>query len=272
MNVHPLVKAFLIGSMIAGCATPAQRFSRTARAMGLTSQLITGATFQHRLYLNRKALSAEKNELHVYLDGDGTPWERARWLSEDPTSRNSLILKLMNQDSGSALLLGRPCYHGLSRSRKCHFKYWTSHRYSQLVVDSLTSALQNWLVNRNYKKIVLIGFSGGGTLAVLLAEKLKKVDVVVTIAANLDVNYWSLHHGYPPLTNSLNPIELQPLPAHIKQLHFAGMRDKNVPSKSIENYANRQLNATYVPVLDYTHYCCWDESWSAMLKKYIFNE
>lgn len=194
--------------------------------------------------------------IHIYLDGDGTPWKNKRWLSKDPTSRTPLILQLMQLDKSPALLLGRPCYHGLNITPKCDAKYWTSHRYSTAVVQSMRLALLQWLAQREYDQVILIGYSGGGVLAMLLADQIPKLKYVVTLAANLNVSEWSLYHGYPPLYDSLNPADLE-LNTQIQQLHIAGTEDKIVPAYIIEKFAAKQENATYLLLSKQDHRCCW---------------
>ncbi len=257
---------FLAFAITAGCSSPAQRFTDMAGSYAMQSRSVAGKAFKHRIYIKADTIPDNPQRLHVYIDGDGTPWEHRRWPSADPTSRNPLILHLMQADPNPALLLGRPCYHGIADS-KCQPKYWTSHRYSDIVVESMVQALNNWLRQFSYQNLVLIGYSGGGTLAVLMAARLENISSVVTLAANLDMAGWSLHHGYQPLQNSLDPIKQPPLPEHIKQFHFAGLDDENVPSKSIERYSDQQSNANYIPLADYDHACCWQEDWVEKIKR-----
>lgn len=251
---------------LVACSSPSQKFTKTAKYFNFYPQQIIGKPFQHQFFLNQQALNnSQKDTLHVYIDGDGTPWEGNRWVSRDPTSRNPMILDMMNADNAPSILLGRPCYHG-PNDISCNSKYWTSHRYSEVVVNSMSNALNNWLLLNPYKNIVLIGFSGGGTLAVLMATNIHNISTLVTIAANLDVNGWSHHHNYKPLKGFLNPLELTPFPSSIKQIHFAGLQDKNVPAKIIKNFSDKQTNAIFYPVAKFNHHCCWATSWNKLLK------
>ncbi len=267
-----IILFLLCCSSLTGCSTAAQQFDAIANNLNLTRQTIEGGLFLHRVY-NKQTVRPEnrKKILHVYIDGDGTPWEKGRWPAFDPTSRTPLILKLIQTDPNPAILLGRPCYHGLNESAPCRPEYWTSHRYAYSIVDSMTAALKNWLTQHRYQKIRLIGFSGGGTLAVLMADKLQNIEAVVTLAANLDTAAWSRQHGYQLLKDSLNPIEQPPLPPQIRQVHFAGLQDKNVPAEIIERFSNRQSNALYFPVPNYEHRCCWDKNWTHLLKRARLN-
>lgn len=248
-----------------GCTTPSANFAGVAADLGFNRQLIDTEMFRHQIFLNAEAEHGEnQTSIHVYLDGDGTPWEYNRSAARDPTSRNPMILRLMQQDKRPAILLGRPCYHGLNESVRCHSKYWTSHRYSPHVVASMTLALNQWLREQAFDNVVLIGFSGGGVLALLMAPEIPSIETVVTIAANLDVDKWSRHHGYMPLHASLNPAD-QAMNLNIQQIHIAGADDDVVPPFIIESYANKQINALYLSIPAQNHYCCWAEIWPSIL-------
>lgn len=255
----------LLALLLISCATPAERFQATADGYGFSNITLATPRFKHKFYLNANAQNAGGEELHVYLDGDGTPWKYERWLADDPTSREPLILHLMHRDPAPALLLGRPCYHGFSASPECASSYWTSQRYSRTVIDSLADALRQWLHTHRFHRLVLIGYSGGGTLAVLLAPYFDNTAAVLTVAANLDVAAWSRLHGYSTLNESLDPALLPPLDKRIKQIHAAGEQDKAVPPSVIKAYTQRQHNATVIVYDDFTHGCCWTEKWPALL-------
>ena len=254
---------------LTACATPAEHFAEVAKRSGFYGFTLNSGTFSHQFYSNTRPNPKLTGEvLHVYLDGDGSPWKQHRWVNDDPTSRNPMILELMQQDKSTSVFLGRPCYHGFSHSSTCHYKHWTSHRYSNEVVNSMAQALQLWLKKNSFKHLVLIGYSGGGTLAVLMAPHITNVQTVVTLAANLDVEAWSRYHGYNPLTESLNPATFSALNPQIKQIHLSGLKDTNVPAQIIESYADRQANALYLAYADYDHHCCWTRVWKSILSKF----
>ncbi len=253
--------------LIAACATPAENFKKTAFHHGFVEQEIQGKGFRHKVYANAKALDGRQRVLNVYLDGDGKPFKNALTLAADPTSRNHLILDLMAADNQPALMLGRPCYHGFSLgSAVCDARFWTSARYSKQVVESMIAALKNWLERHPFENILLAGFSGGGTLAVLMADKIPEVTAIITIAANLDTAAWSKHHGQPALKDSLNPIEHPPLKKEISQLHLAGAKDEQVPAFIGKAYTDRQENASFRIYEDFTHHCCWPDLWKTVLR------
>ncbi len=253
--------------LIQGCATPSEKYLNTAIQLGLSNQLLVGSPYQHRLFINDLAHRSETiEELHVYLDGDGTPWTAGIIIADDPTPRNPLVLQMMAKDALPAVLLGRPCYYGLNKAFPCTESLWTSHRYTTEVVASMAAALQQWMSTKKIGHLMLIGFSGGGTLATLLAPHLENTSTVVTIAANLDVVAWSQFHHYLPPAGSLNPMQDAHIPANVRQFHLAGLRDENVPAKIIESFSQTQKNARYLPMPDYGHACCWLDMWPEFLK------
>lgn len=118
-----------------------------------------------------------------------------------------MSLDLMLQDLGPAVYIGRPCYFELGPADLCSNKRWTQERYSQDTVNSLNSAITHLLHSSDFQSVQLIGFSGGGALAVLIANRRNDINSVITIAGNLNTHAWTLHHGYLPLTGSLNPAD-----------------------------------------------------------------
>lgn len=252
-------------SCINACSSPSVNFHKIATQKLFNRSFVAPSLFQHTIYSNKPTILPSKEILHVYLDGDGTPWLHNRWIAKDPTARDTTILKLMEMDKQAAILLGRPCYYGSYTNQACHPRFWTSHRYAPEIVNSMKEALYLWLAQHPYfQQITFIGYSGGGTLAVLLAPHFKQTRQVITIAANLDIESWTKLHGYTPLTGSLNPLQEKKLPPSIRQLHIAGEQDHNVPISIIKSYAIQQDSAE-VLVFEKQSHCCWDKHWLSIL-------
>lgn len=260
----PLALA-LIGAL-QGCATPSwspQAVETFAAEHGMERILAMGTRFQHVIQARGKLTDAPR--IHVYLEGDGRPWETRDRIAADPTPRNPLALRLMARDPRPALHVGRPCYHGLSTAPGCSPWLWTQGRYSPEVVASMAAAIERRLPHDANRRIVLIGYSGGGALAMLMAERLAGVDRVISIAANLDVDAWTDHHGYSRLVGSLNPASQRPLEARIDQIHLVGGRDGQVPQGLIGGFLARNPQAKVQVFPDFDHRCCWVEHWPAIL-------
>ena len=252
----------VLGSM--GCATSQSRVNHLAQEAGFARRLVPGKDFEHIVY-EHKLDTVSTAEFHIYIDGDGTPWVAGRYPSANPTPRRPIALEMMAEDPAPAIYLGRPCYFGLELSANCSVEFWTSRRYSPEVVASMLSVIHHYRQVYGAKKIVLIGYSGGGTLAALLARDLRQPVFLLTIAANLDTELWTELRDFLPLAGSLNPIHYRADTAQIPQLHLAGLQDKAVPVAVTESYTSgldTQLSRYYP---DFDHACCWLELWPEIL-------
>lgn len=246
-----------------GCMSAPERVDAVARELGYTRAVLRGADFSHVLFRNDKYESA--GVLHVYIEGDGSPYLDRHSVAADPTPRHPLMLRLMAMDMAPAVYIGRPCYFGLAADPPCTARDWTLDRFGVRVVDSLARVIGKLRPASDPMGIALFGHSGGGALAVLVAARLPDVRRVVTLAGNLDPDAWTAYHRYTPLDGSLNPAREGPLPSSVLQQHFAGDRDRDVPSWMVRDAATR-IGATDINVLrGVTHTCCWEKLWPAIL-------
>jgi len=247
---------------IASCTTPSLKFKQQAEELGFYEKEYRGTTFVHKVYANRKPL---EHFLHVYLGSDGTPWIKPDQMASDPTPRNPIMLRLMALDPIASVYVGRPCYHGFSHSLSCHPRWWTADRYSETVVESLSSVLTQIAHEYGKREIVIFGYSGGGALAMLLAERLAIVQGVVTVAGNLDIEAWVDYHSYSPLTGSINPASLLPFKEKLYQFHVVGSHDEVVPPHLVQTAMKRQGGIKPVVIDNVDHQCCWEDLWPGIL-------
>lgn len=238
----------------AGCTTPPPTIG---------DGFITGAGFVHRVDVQGRLTNAAR--VHVYLEGDGRPFVTRHRPAPDPTPRRRLALELMRLDRSPSVYLARPCYEGEAASPPCAPSLWTAERYGERVVASLAAALDGLRSRHRIGHFTLIGYSGGGVLAMLLAERVPSVDRVVTMAANLDIEAWAALHGYSPLEGSLNPARRPALPARVRQWHYAGGRDRIVPSALIAAAVSAQPGARVVVVDAASHARGWTSVWPLLL-------
>ena len=252
----------LLGLSVA-CSHTASRVSdRQAESLGLDRSVISANGFTLVTYTNRATAG---QTLHIYLEGDGTPWKHTYWVASDPGPNRPLMLHLMALDSAPGLYLGRPCYHGFASEAACDSRLWTSGRFSPTVIDAMAAAIDTLVRAGGYQHIVLFGHSGGATIAMLLAERLDGVEAVVTLAGVLDHSAWTLYHAYSPLSDSLNPARRPPLPGDIRQLHLAADEDLVVPPALSRAAVERQPGAELRVIRGYDHFCCWQKIWPAVL-------
>lgn len=221
-------------------------------------------------------LVAENNvtptdELHVYIEGDGTPWVNRYFIAKDPGPYGRLALDLMRQDFSSSLYLGRPCYYSwrLPIQENCSPLLWTDARYSEIVVDNMAFVLKKYLTAHSFHKVILIGHSGGGTLAYLISQRIESVSAVIIISGNLDTNAWTGHHNYTSLRRSINPASLSDI-KNIPVIYLTGDKDKIVPLHLNKNFLQK-IQANIISRPDYDHVCCWRNEWRTLIRDLTAN-
>ncbi len=226
------------------------------------NSLVMNAQFKHLTFFQE----GKGERLHVYIEGDGRPFQNRFLIAKDPSPQNPLMLSLMRQDKSSSFYLGRPCYFTKNMAAmddaQCTPKFWTSARYSEEVVNSMIAALRQHISTHPHHGISLIGHSGGGTLAVLMAARMPEVDQVVTLAGNLDIKAWADLHHYTPLKHSLNPADLNLI--HARQLHFVGDKDDNIPPSLSKTWLKSMGQSMHL-IKDADHNCCWLMHWPDLL-------
>jgi len=247
------------------CATPAERVDQRAAEYGFIRHEVAGVGFVHAIYQHGRLTGAER--IHVYIAGDGAPSAAARYDPPDPTPMDDPVLAWMAMDPNPGLLLGRPCQHITGACDPLHF---TLGRYGEPVVSSMAVALRSFLGEQEIasdSEVVLIGFSGGGTLATLLAERMPETRALVTIAANLDTAAWAQRHGHTPLIYSLNPAEQGPLREDLVQLHLRGGDDEVVDLDNARAWLDAQPQARLRTFAGFDHGCCWAQIWPDALRE-----
>jgi hypothetical protein len=249
--------------VLSACSTPAKRVEDMATRLGLSRSILVGTDFVHVVYLKQELQPMPR--LHVYLEGDGSPWLHVQEISPDPTPRHPLMLRLMALDPSPSVYLGRPCYYGLAKNPPCSPWLWTHERYAVPVVESMAAALQRLLEAYPNAGIVFLGHSGGGTLAMLLAAHFKRTLAVVTLAGNLDTAAWAAYHNYSHLTGSLNPVTQPDLDRRVLQRHYVGALDQHVPPAITKRVVAMHPGMKLFEFQDFDHACCWHQIWPAIL-------
>jgi len=231
----------------------------------MESLTLPGAGFEHRAFT---ANHAGGDLLVVFIDGDGTPWTfHGSRVASDPTPRAPLALKLAAETPYPVLYLGRPCYFKVQGEPPCFASYWTDERYSQAVVGSMASATATYAADHGFKRILMVGYSGGGTLAMLMTPHVTMTVGVITIAANLDPDTWTRLHRYLPLTGSLNPSTQPALPKGVQEWHLIGGRDTRVPYEAAQRYLQRVPPDRVRRYAGFDHVCCWEAAWPPLLRE-----
>jgi pimeloyl-ACP methyl ester carboxylesterase len=133
----------------------------------------------------------------------------------------------------------------------------------------MTNVIQQLSVHTGSDSIRLVGYSGGGTLAVLLSDRITSVTEVITIAAPLDLKAWAHLRGASPPKASLDPIQHhKPGGASgiTRYLHLVGGRDPVVPIQQAVAYSARFPEEHFRTFPLYDHVCCWVRDWPNLLQ------
>jgi len=205
--------------------------------------------------------------LTVYIEGDGLAFLGRRMVSPDPTPDDPLALRLaVLHPGGGAAYLARPCQFAMGRA--CDPYFWTLGRFAPEVVAAEDAALDVLKRRTGATRLVLVGYSGGGNIAALLAERRADVVGLVTVAGNLDHRAWTAMDRLQPLEGSLSALDAVETIAALPQAHFTGADDDVVSPDIVRSFV-RHLPAARAGSLrvipGYDHVCCWAESWPATL-------
>ncbi|VTP79138.1 Uncharacterised protein [Leclercia adecarboxylata] len=104
--------------------------------------------------------------------------------------------------------LARPCqFIGPPLPDNCRVNIWTQDRFSPVVIDAMSEALNQIVLRYPRVQLDLVGYSGGGNIAALLAERRSDVRSLRTVAGNLDVAYVNAIHHVTPMPTAENAID-----------------------------------------------------------------
>ena len=261
--------------LIVGChqANP----NRIALAANMHKKLYKTKEFTITSYVRANKYLSNDKPIIVYIEGDGRAWLSRYKLSNNPTPFNPLTLKLATIDRNpNVIYIARPCqFTPLDLEKNCLPKYWSEARYSKKVVDSINQVIEDYknsIFITNASKatkaeIHLVGYSGGATIAGLIASQRSDVKSLRTIAGNLDHDAVSDFHQTTKLNQSLNLIDFTENIKHIPQFHYIGERDQIIPIDVVKNFVDKVNSYTSIHCASYKifnnidHYRGWEAVW-----------
>ena len=263
---------FLLTFFIIGCSknipTPQER-KATALSLGnqysLKEQIYSTKNFN--IFSLQTDIKKCKN-IKVYIEGDGLAWITRNRVSKDPTPINPLALNLMNTDSSHCkIYLARPCQY--THSQQCDKKYWTNHRFSSFVIQSYNEALNHIKKKYQNNTFSLIGYSGGASIALLVASKRDDIKDIITVAGNINHSFWTKYHRINSLSGSQNPINYTKQLEKIPQYHLIGSNDTIIPKEIFFSYkdAFNDTDKIEYKLYDTTHTKGWEKAYIQFLKE-----
>jgi len=266
--------------LIAGCTQlkkEPEPQSALQNALGAHWQELTlnTAPFNLRAYLNPE--KSELGVLTIYIEGDGSSWIHGQFPSNDPTPQDPIGLRLaLAQPRGAVAYLARPCqFIGLAEPQICHSQIWTSARFSQTVVNSTNQAIDLLKAQTHAQKVVLVGYSGGATIALLVAVQRHDVQKVISVAGNVNPHLWVSNLGMKSLTDSLDPRDEISNLVSTPQVYLVGSKDRVLSPELTHKFVNLfplDSRPKVIEMKDNDHSCCWVEQWPLLWTTMMRNE
>ncbi len=255
-----------------GCATYSpEDIASEISAKWLRVAELKGGQFVLRVYYRFRRPGAP---LHVYLEGDGRAWVSRTHAARNPSPRNPVGLRLAVHEPGeNVMYIARPCqYVSFEKNPQCNYTYWTSRRFAPEVIDSVSAVIDLGKKKARAGKLDIIGYSGGGAVAVLLAARRSDVRSIRTVAGNLDHKVWNRHHGNNPLNGSLNAADVAGKVAGIPQIHYIGAMDKNMGAFVAASFLSKAgpracIKLQMVPGV--SHSKGWEQAWSGLIREQL---
>lgn len=256
--------------LLAGCVSDDSRI--TAKEIAQHSRL-SRDDIQTNPFLiaTWSRITAPVHSLRVYIEGDGFAWKSRTQPSDDPTPRKPIGLTLAATDKNqNVLYIARPCqFIGPPLPAHCDKRVWTSDRFSPSVIDAMNDALSQFVKQYPGVKLELIGYSGGGNIAAILAERRIDVRSLRTVAGNLDVAYVNAIHHVSAMPDAVSAIDRASALRTMPQLHFSGDADKTVTPEVAQRFQHAVGGTcSQVEIVsNMTHGSDWAAIWPQLLAK-----
>ncbi len=231
---------------------------------GLEREYIKAGIFTFMVYQRFGGLS---DKLSIYIEGDGRAWESKHRLSSDPTPLDPVGLRLAVVDPTVNLAyIARPGQYHPIGTVDCSPEYWSEKRFAVEVIESMSRVIDILKEKSKAKYVGLVGYSGGGGVAALIASYRSDVTSLRTVAGNLDIDRFCDYHKVSRLNGSLNPLDIAQEISSIPQLHFFGVNDKIVPLFVSRDFIKKLGKDKVAKVVDgVTHSKGWDKHWQELL-------
>ena len=228
----------------------------------------TGGKFILRVYYRFDQPGAP---LHVYLEGDGRAWLTRHRASHNPTPRNPVGLSLAARDyADNVMYIARPCqYVSFNKNPDCKYPYWTHKRFAPEVIDSVSAVIDLGKKKAKARDLEMIGFSGGGAVAILVSAQRRDVTGIRTVAGNLNHKVWTTYHNINPLKGSLNAVDVAKKVSDIPQIHYVGDLDRNIGLRLAESFKARSgpgAGLQIREVVGASHGKGWAKLWTKLNK------
>jgi len=206
----------------------------------------------------------------VYIEGDVRGWNPTADPGIDASPDEYLGLRLATLDpADNVVVISRPCQYGIDDAA-CLSQTWKSGRLAAQVYSAINRALDYAVSVVPRSRLNLVGYSGGGAIAAVLAARRHDVASLRTIAGNLDPDGNGRTHGSVPQDDFIDPMEIAPRLSLVPQEHFVGDKDAFVPPFLTENFVKAIGQSYCVKVIQIegaTHKTGWEQAWKEYVDK-----
>lgn len=259
-----LITCVILSSCVTNDFTKHRVAEHFAQEHGFKKELVYGGHFWITTF---QRITSHNLPYVFYIEGDGEAFKNRYTISDDPTPRSTMLLQLASMDRRpNVVYVARPCqYTPMELNNSCNHTYWSDKRMSEDSIHSLNEVITKL---SSGQLVDLIGFSGGGGVAVLVAARNKQVRSIITVAANLDHVNFNKYHRVRPMIGSLNPIDYAKKVRSIPQIHLSGGQDKVVPAFIADDFVKAAANPYCVKreiISNATHLKNWDKDWLYIL-------
>lgn len=224
--------------------------------------------------------------LTVYIEGDGAAWRARHFPPRDPSPENPIAANMALADPNLLVAyMARPCmYLKEEQLKQCSEMLWTDARFGKEALELSNQALDSLITKIKSMHLLdfsaplpinLVGYSGGGVMATLLAAQRSDVACLNTIASPLDIEVWTKLQKVAPLSQSFNPAYPDLRLARTPQMHWFGAEDRVVPPQALGRYHNwspsLERNQVNQVLPKFNHRDFWVQEWSALRDKSCLN-
>ena len=270
-NIVTIIFFLSVFAVVSGCTSVENRIAKArkiAESAGLSPLIINTTSFQLFGYAK---FTVSGGALIVFIEGDGLAYISKSRPSSNPTPVDPLTLRLAAIDSSpNVLYLARPCqYIEIKSHPNCVTTIWTTSRFSEEVIQSVNQAI-NFAVNVSKASLVhIVGYSGGGAVAALVAARRRDLGSLRTLSGYLDHKKLNQEKKVTPLHGSLDPIAIARSIGYIPQIHFSGSMDRIIPKWVAINFSEAADNDNCVKtkIVETSHDKGWVDLWQKIGNK-----
>jgi hypothetical protein len=282
-SIRNLLMMAGFAALLAACTaseiyTPPNMRAETAKHLAMPSFMINRPIPANGYVITAYERVRRKGDpVTLYIEGDGdTLFGHDPSSFDEPAPNDPVALHIATRDLGpNVIWLARPCQYTQTLkdgkpSHDCPSKIWGSARYGVEAVTAMNTAIDDIKTRYNVPGFDLVGYAGGGAMALLIASGRNDILTIRTVGGILDTDLYAYMHKAAPLTDSANPTAIATKLANIPQNHFTGLGDFDAPAALYDSYRRAAGPSTCIrnTIIGKTeHEKGWVDKWPMLLKQ-----